>query len=184
VARRNERARIYTNQARQRAEDQQRELEQELVGFRRFAAIVETAPHMGLLVLRADLHALVLYASEPVQRLLGLRHEAILGQPLWAFLHQRDHARVAAALGDLILTLVAPKKAMACLLRRADAGASKASAKGNAKARKKRGPPAGGPGGEDVVVVQEGREQYVRVTLNVRNGTQGLIVSVWPEPQR
>lgn len=195
VARRNERARIYTNQARERQEEQQRKLALHVQEFRAFEALVETAPCMGLLVLRADLHGVVLYASAPLeQQLLGLLHEQMLGQALWAHMHPADHGRVAAALSDLILMLVPPAKALHCrLLRRSSGlnGAAPAPAlegqqvqQANKRKRKEQQQGQGKQGGgsaTSLVTVKEGDTEYVRVRLNMRNGTQGVVVSVWPE---
>lgn len=190
MARRNERARIYTHQARERQEEQQRRLEVHVREFRAFEALVEAAPRMGMLVLRADLHAVVLYASKPLERLLGLRHEQMLGEALWAHMHPSDRGHVAAALGDLILTLMAPKRALSCRLRRSGLVAGPAlAAEGEVQGKRKRKEQRGGQGkqGESsatsVVTVTEGGTEYVRVRLNMRNGTQGIVVSVWPEAQ-
>ncbi len=174
MARRNERARIYTCQARQRQEDQQRELEKELVTFRLFASMVEHAPHMGLLVLRADLHAVVLFASDPLERMLGLRREALLGEPLWQHMHPQDHARLAGVMGDLILTLVPPTKGVRCRLRRAGPP--------RPPPQKRKGGPAAGTAA--AVVKAEGMEEWVWATINLRNGIQGLVCSVWPDAGR
>lgn len=183
MARRNERARIYTNQARARQEELQRELESELQEFRLYAVLVEQAPQVGLLVLRADLHAVVLYANRPLEQLLGLRHEAMLGQPLWSYLHPADHARLAGPMGDLILTLTPPQQAIRCRLRRAAGGEAKAGGK-----RKKAAgagvfavAAAGTAAPAPVVVREEDGHEYLRVRFNMRNGMQGLVCSVWPE---
>ena len=89
VQRRKERARLYSNVARERYEQLQRELEGDVAAMRMFQALVEEAPQM-VAVLSMDVHCLVLYANAAFKHQLVRPAVSLLGR--WVCLRLCGHA--------------------------------------------------------------------------------------------
>ena len=79
VERRKQRARIYSNVARERYDRLQQELEGDVAAMRMFQALVEEAPQM-VAVLSTDVHCLVLYANAAFTRQLARPAASLLGR--------------------------------------------------------------------------------------------------------
>ena len=79
VARWRERARKYSNSARQRVEQLLQELKEDVDSMRIYNIIMEEAPHM-VTVLSMDIHCLVLYANKAFERVLGHMPDELVGR--------------------------------------------------------------------------------------------------------
>lgn len=117
VERRKARAREYSNTARVRQEAAESEFKFDLGFMRSFRMMIEDAPNM-FAVVTPDLEASVVYANGAFDRVANMAPKMVVGKPLWALIHEADHAAFREALVSVILTKKPPAEHVACRLVR------------------------------------------------------------------
>lgn len=102
LERRRERARMYSHMARKRQEANVQELRNQVTALMVYQEMVEDGPDV-VLVISPDIDSRILFSNAASGRLLQTLPATLLGQSLWAFVHEEDKAQVMQVVGALVM---------------------------------------------------------------------------------